>query len=201
MNLNNQMAKDLALEVAAKSPCKKRKVGAVITDASGMILSHGYNNNGDIPCEDTYGRTMGKTKHAEVNAINGLRNLSPEERPAIIYVTHEPCDNCAKAIREAGIVHTVIVEEFMKFDSGKLRYGLIPTSTTKALAEVLTYGAKKYKPNNWKTADDTSRYIDALYRHVEAWRNGESNDPESGLSHLSHALANIAFLIHFETSK
>jgi hypothetical protein len=86
----------------------------------------------------------------------------------------------------------------MKFDIGKLRYSLIPPEATRALAEVLTYGAKKYKPNNWQKAEDTTRYVDALYRHLEAWRSGESLDEESGLSHLSHALTNLSFLIWFD---
>jgi deoxycytidylate deaminase len=195
MNLDSQEAKQLALDVAKLSPCSKRKVGAVITDQFGEILCHGFNHNGDIPCEDAEGKTSKFTMHAEIAAIGYLPIPS---KPAIIYVTHEPCKNCAEAINKAGIIHTVIVEEFMKFDSGKLRYGLIPPSATKSLAEVLTYGAKKYKPNNWQRVDDTSRYVDALYRHLEAWRNGEKLDSESKLSHLAHALTNIAFLIHFE---
>lgn len=83
-----------------------------------------------------------------------------------------------------------------KFDQGKLRYGLIPVEATEALAQVLTYGANKYAPNNWQKVEPfKERYTDALYRHLEAWRAGESVDPESGLSHLAHAMCNIAFLI------
>lgn len=195
MNLDNPIANALALEMATKSPCNKRKVGAVITNSSGKLLSSGTNCNGDIPCEDSNGKTLDTVVHAEVNAIKGLQD---GDKPSAIYVTHTPCENCAKAIKDAGIIHTVIVEEFMKFDSGKLRYGLIPPSATRSLAEVLTYGCKKYKKNNWQLVDDTSRYVDALYRHLEAWRNGEKLDSESRLSHLAHALTNIAFLIHFE---
>lgn len=84
---------------------------------------------------------------------------------------------------------------FIKLDNEKLRYELIPSSTLSSLAEVLTYGARKYEVDNWKKCKDVNRYIGALFRHIEAWRNGEENDPESNLSHLSHALANIAFLI------
>jgi hypothetical protein len=40
--------------------------------------------------------------------------------------------------------------EGKKYDEGKLRYTLIPTSTTKALAEVLEFGAKKYEEDSWK---------------------------------------------------
>ena len=90
-------------------------------------------------------------------------------------------------------------QESEKYDDGKLRYSLIPTSTTKALAEVLTFGANKYQPNGWRLiANAEERYLDAAMRHLEAYRSGEKLDSESGLSHLSHLLTNIAFLIHFE---
>lgn len=85
--------------------------------------------------------------------------------------------------------------EFIKYNIGKLRYDLIPTSATKELAKALTYGATKYPANNWKKCKDKNVYIAALYRHLEQWRSGEEIDEESGLSHLSHAITNIAFLI------
>lgn len=88
----------------------------------------------------------------------------------------------------------------MKFDTGKLQYSLIPTSATKALAEVLTYGASKYAPNNWQLVEHgEERYIDALFRHLEAFRSGEIHDQESGLHHLSHVLTNVVFLHYLHT--
>jgi hypothetical protein len=86
-----------------------------------------------------------------------------------------------------------------KFDKGKLRYDLIPSVTLKNFAAVLTYGAEKYKPNGWQQIDEPiPRYTAAAMRHFEAWRSGEHSDPESGLPHLAHCLANIAFLLEFE---
>lgn len=88
----------------------------------------------------------------------------------------------------------------LKYDTGKLQYSLIPTSTTKALAEVLTYGANKYAPNNWQLVDNGEvRYMDALFRHLEAFRYGETHDPESGIHHLAHVLTNVAFLHYLHT--
>ena len=188
----------LALSEAAKSPCNKRKVGAVIVDALGYIVSSGYNHNMvDGPCEDSEGKTVDSVIHAEVAAITNMKLLKAK-RPLTIYITHNPCVNCLAEIKRVGIENIVVVEQFMKFDTSKLRYDLIPTSTTKALAQVLTYGAKKYKPNNWQNVDDIDRYIAALYRHLEAWRDGEKVDKESGLPHLAHALTNVAFLLHLD---
>ena len=89
------------------------------------------------------------------------------------------------------------MSEGRKFDSGKLRYDLIPASAEKGLAEVLTYGADKYGPNNWQGIE-SHRYYSALRRHLSAWRMGESHDSESGLHHLKHALANVVFLLYKE---
>ena len=90
----------------------------------------------------------------------------------------------------------------LKYDDGKLQYGLIPPIATRSLAQVLTFGAAKYAPNSWQTVQDGERrYLDALYRHLEAYRTGESTDSESGLSHLAHAITNVAFLLHFEQEK
>lgn len=188
----------LALDVAKNSPCKKRKVGAVVVGGDNYTTGHNHNFGSD--CEDDYNNTLASVIHAEVAALEYFTEQYGNSATDI-YVTHPPCDNCKAAIAKAGIPESNIhiVEEFMKFDSGKLRYGLIPPEATKALAEVLTYGAKKYKPNNWQQVDDPTRYVDALYRHLEAWRAGEKHDKESGLLHLAHALTNIAFLIHFES--
>lgn len=90
----------------------------------------------------------------------------------------------------------------MKFDTDKLQYRLIPPETTKALAEVLTYGASKYAPGNWvNVANAEDRYLDALFRHLEAYRSGEDIDSESGMSHLAHCLCNVSFLHYFQQKR
>tara|TARA_R110000851_G_C13101976_1_gene568683 strand:- start:6367 stop:7092 length:726 start_codon:yes stop_codon:yes gene_type:complete len=63
-----------------------------------------------------------------------------------------------------------------------------------ALAKVLTFGASKYKPNNWKACSDTGRYLAAAHRHLNAVIKGEQLDPETGLHHLDHVMCNLMFL-------
>ena len=86
-----------------------------------------------------------------------------------------------------------------KDDSDKLRYDLLPPNAIEKIVKILTFGAKKYAPDNWKFVNDWKpRYIAALMRHLEAYRKGELIDPESGESHLSHMLCCGIFLLEKE---
>jgi len=83
-----------------------------------------------------------------------------------------------------------------KFDGGKLQYGLVPPNALKATVEILTFGAEKYEPDNWKKVPDAKRrYFDAAQRHLWAWKCGEQNDQETGRNHLAHAMCCIMFLL------
>lgn len=81
----------------------------------------------------------------------------------------------------------------IKFDGDKLRYDLVPVEPIKAVADIVTYGAKKYKPNNWQKVE-MWRYKSAFMRHWFAWLLGEDKDPESGRHHIDHALCNLFFI-------
>jgi len=72
-----------------------------------------------------------------------------------------------------------------KLDSGKIRYSLIPPEPLKWLATLYTRGAMKYSPQGWRSvADGEERYLDALMRHLEAYRQGEWLDKDSGVPHV-----------------
>jgi hypothetical protein len=91
-------------------------------------------------------------------------------------------------------------EEGLKFDTDKPRYDLIPSYPLSQMACVLTYGAAKYAPDNWRHVDDADkRYYSALMRHLESWRQGEKMDSETNLPHLAHALCNVMFLLELDS--
>jgi hypothetical protein len=69
------------------------------------------------------------------------------------------------------------------------------------LAKVLTHGAKKYDARNWEQGISWSRLIAAVLRHTWAYLSGETNDPETGLSHMAHVLCEAMFLVHYEQTK
>jgi len=85
----------------------------------------------------------------------------------------------------------------VKFDDGKPQPRLLLSGCSRAVAavvNVLTFGARKYAPDNWKKVE-TTRYEDALYRHLNAYHNGETHDKESGELHLAHAACCLMFLL------
>ena len=87
-----------------------------------------------------------------------------------------------------------------KFDGNKLEFGLLPPKALEATVDVLTFGAQKYERDNWKKVPDSKRrYFDALQRHMWAWKNGETLDPESGKHHLAHAMCCLMFLYEHDT--
>lgn len=78
------------------------------------------------------------------------------------------------------------MSEGLKYDQDKPRMELLDADALTGLATVLTFGAKKYAANNWRSGISNSRLIAALLRHLFAIMRGEYNDPESGLPHIDH---------------
>ena len=89
-------------------------------------------------------------------------------------------------------------EQGRKFDSGKLRYDLIPVLAQEEVVKVVTLGAEKYDPENWKRVPEgRRRYYAAAMRHMEAWRKGEKQD-EIGTHHIANAISNLMFILEKE---
>lgn len=82
-----------------------------------------------------------------------------------------------------------------KNDTEKPTLSLIPTSMLTEVGAVLTFGAEKYTAHNWRKGIALSRLTSAALRHILAFNEGENIDKESGLSHLAHAICNLAFAL------
>lgn len=91
---------------------------------------------------------------------------------------------------------------FTRYDTGKLRWALLPRQVMRDIVKVLEFGAKKYKRDNWKkikSLEDLERCWDSFDRHRDAYQlDGEVFDKETGLPHTSHMLCNLVF-IHYLT--
>ena len=110
------------------------------------------------------------------------------------YRVDSECNECLReeCLTETGKKNNQL--QGMKFDEDKLRWDLLPYDAVEKIVEIITHGAKKYAPENWKKVDE-QRYIGALMRHLVAYISGEDYDKDSGFSHLSHVGCNVLFLI------
>lgn len=79
----------------------------------------------------------------------------------------------------------------------KVRLQYVPLSASIAIARALAEGAEKYGPWNWRDKPvPLMTYIGAAYRHLGAFVEGETLDPDSSTkSHLDGAIASIAIII------
>lgn len=108
----------VALLAAMRSKDPNTQVGACIVDGANHILSTGYNGfpNGCSDDEFPWGRegTMLESKypfvvHAELNAILNARGK--DLTGSRIYVALFPCNECAKAIIQAGISEVIYLSD------------------------------------------------------------------------------------------
>ena len=105
----------IAREVATRSTCDRKHVGAVIVrDRS--ILATGYNGSiRGLPHCDEEGHLMEdghcvRTVHAEANAIVQAARNGVRIDGAGIYVTASPCWGCFRLIANAGINRIIFGE-------------------------------------------------------------------------------------------
>lgn len=96
-----------ACKYAQRSQCKRLKVGCALVSASGQVELVSCNNNvlTDRECTGIEGACG--CEHAESVALREpQRHLwcAPIER---VYVTHQPCEACARLLIELGTVRMV----------------------------------------------------------------------------------------------
>jgi len=95
----------IASLLAQRATCSKLKVGCVLVDRQGRILSTGYNgvprgcpHCTDVPCPGATapaGADLCEAVHAEQNAL--LQCKDPDKIETC-YVTHMPCMRCVKEL-------------------------------------------------------------------------------------------------------
>jgi dCMP deaminase len=115
---------DVALRTAELSYALRLKVGAVAVKDR-RIIACGY--NGTAPGEDNcceYGGGLGElvTKesvlHAEANLIAFAKREGISLVGCTLYITHSPCEDCAKLVVEVGFKE-VIFNEYYRTISGR----------------------------------------------------------------------------------
>lgn len=75
------------------------------------------------------------------------------------------------------------------------RYDLLPKEGLDAMARVYAFGATKYADHNWRRGYEWGKSIAAAMRHLMAFADGETYDPESGQPHPAHVMFHMAALL------
>lgn len=89
----------------------------------------------------------------------------------------------------------------VKYDQEKPDMSLLSPIAIKKMAEVMTFGKKKYSANNWRGGIVYTRLIAAALRHIFSYLGGETFDPETGKSHLAHAMCCLMMVLEFEETR
>ena len=95
---------DVAERFAQLSSAQRLQVGAIVVKDD-RIISIGYNgmpSGWDNCCEED-NKTKPEVIHAESNAISKLARGNESGLGATMFVTHQPCIDCAKLIYQSGI--------------------------------------------------------------------------------------------------
>lgn len=89
----------------------------------------------------------------------------------------------------------------LKMNEAKPRVSLVNRAFIYALAPVFEYGCRKYGFESWKefTPEQAKQCLaDAAGRHLLAYYDNETHDPESGLHHLAQCAWNCLCLLYHE---
>ena len=152
LNKYDNVMMETALIFSKESYATRLKVGAVLAK-EGRILLTGYNgtiaktnNVCELTCDECNGnkqiqisnlefescnKCQGKglitspyLLHAEQNIISWAARKGISTENATLYITHNPCKECAKLIAQAGISRVVFKEFYRDQDGVKFLEGL-----------------------------------------------------------------------------
>jgi hypothetical protein len=156
--------------------------------------------------EVSIGSTMADVKDAFATAGRAFA-----EKPKLDYEEKADTIKEEKVDRFAGTIHDVNLYDY----SGKIEEiemkptnpkdiagskkapvnSMIPGAVKAEIGVALLEGALKYGRHNYRQDGvRASVYYDAVGRHLDAWWEGEDVDEESGLSHITKAIAGLIIL-------
>jgi len=77
----------------------------------------------------------------------------------------------------------------------KVPFSVLPAPVLAEVGLALLEGARKYGRHNYRAVGvRASVYYDACFRHLTSWWEGEDIDIDSGLSHVTKAIAGLMVL-------
>ena len=119
----------MAIALARRSTCPRRRVGCVLIDKDGHIIGSGFNGVAagldhciDKPCRGAEyssgeGLDLCEAIHAEANSLLRCHDVREIDT---CYVTTAPCIHCAKLLLNTGCKTIVYNERYVRSDGIEL---------------------------------------------------------------------------------
>ncbi len=165
----------MAFAIAARSPCKRLQVGAVVASLDGMWTLGAAFNEHDRDCDANAPGACGVKVHAEILAL--LRTNAPvyvEREGLCVYATHMPCADCARGIVNDGRVKRVVYRE---------PYRAPAIDVLRAAGIEIVELAAPPDPKDWLLSGDTGSSSEAIWHHMmgtkglkRVWTPADSGD-------------------------
>jgi len=114
----DQLFIDSALRSSQMSFCTRLQVGAVLVKDNRIIANSWNGTISGMPntCECEDGTTSEFTLHAEQNIITFCAKNGIPTNGTTLYITHAPCQQCAKLIAQSGIAEVVFTDYYKTTD-------------------------------------------------------------------------------------
>ncbi len=157
---------NIAQIFAQRTTCIKFKVGCVLVGAGNRHSTIGYNgspsgapNCCEVGCAKDEGKRC-RGCHAEINAIINCYGAPQMFAGGTVYATVLPCNDCAKALVQAGIKRVVYIEDYIRQESGN-----------ESEATLNTFKENGTKVEQWNVQDNTTTIIWDGMKTAENWDN------------------------------
>ncbi len=115
--------------------------------------------------------------------------MSPEDRQALDAILDEA---------------NTKTDGFNKYDDEKPAWHLVPWAEMEHVVKAMMTGSAKYEDHlyveerNWLLCEEPDRYFNSVVRHILAWRRGNTEDKDSGLPPLAHAVCCLLILMDLD---
>ena len=119
----------MALLVAQRGTCARRKVGCILVNEKKHVVATGYNGNPagqkhciDQPCKGAMAKSgsdleLCEAIHAEQNALLQCKNVYEINK---VYCTVSPCIHCIKLLLNTSAKHIIFSEEYINQEGKSL---------------------------------------------------------------------------------
>lgn len=167
-------------------------------ERQGFPLLEGFQAVMDANMQKELGQNGQKRGGFKRDLVKPAGWTGPEKRlEKILADAHKPWEQQKLFDAEPGSDGNIVPGFAPKFDSNKIRVDLLPVEPMTDIAQVFTFGARKYFANSYRQGETVawSRTYGSILRHLFAFWNGEDIDPESGLPHLAHAGTQLMILM------